>query len=67
MTEKTNINLNFSWFGALGLVLIILKLCGVIDWRWLWVLAPIWIPALVVGGIIAVLLIVKAVLNKRGW
>ena len=27
---------------ALGLLLIALKLCGVITWRWLWVLAPLW-------------------------
>lgn len=28
----------------LGIVFIILKLCGVINWSWLWVLAPFWIP-----------------------
>jgi hypothetical protein len=30
-----------------------MKLTGVIDWSWLWVLSPIWIP----GGIAAILLI----------
>lgn len=28
----------------LGIAFIILKLCGVIQWSWLWVLAPFWIP-----------------------
>ena len=23
---------------------IVLKLCGVITWSWLWVLSPLWIP-----------------------
>lgn len=23
---------------------IVLKLCGVIDWSWLWVFSPIWLP-----------------------
>lgn len=41
--------------GLLALVFIVLKLTGVIEWSWVWVLAPIWIPALI--GI-AILLIV---------
>ncbi|HVS35775.1 MAG TPA: hypothetical protein VMS17_09345 [Gemmataceae bacterium] len=35
--------------GALGVAFVVLKLCGVIDWSWLWVLAPFWIPPMVVG------------------
>ena len=30
--------------GLLAIVFIVLKLCGVIAWSWVWVLAPIWIP-----------------------
>ena len=30
----------------LGVAFIILKLVGVIEWSWVWVLAPIWIYAL---------------------
>ncbi len=30
--------------GLLGVVFIVLKLCAVIDWSWLWVLSPFWIP-----------------------
>lgn len=36
-----------SFFGALTLIFITLKLCGVIDWWWIWVLAPTWIPMLI--------------------
>lgn len=28
---------------VLLVVFIVLKLCGVITWSWLWVLSPIWI------------------------
>lgn len=45
--------------GTLGIVFIVLKLCGVIDWSWVWVLSPIWISAIV----IAVLLIVYVALK----
>ena len=29
-------------------VFIVLKLCGVIDWPWLWVLSPVWVSLLIV-------------------
>lgn len=32
---------------------VVLKLCGVIDWSWWWVLSPLWIP---LGFVILVLL-----------
>ena len=32
----------------LGIVFIVLKLCGVIEWSWVWVLAPFWIGAIIV-------------------
>ena len=44
------------FFATLIVLFIALKLTGVIDWSWLWVLAPIWIP----GGF--VLLIIGAVI-----
>ena len=50
--------------GALTIAFIVLKLCGVISWSWVWVLSPIWITALIVGAIFLVILllvIVKAI------
>ena len=31
----------------LGVAFIVLKLCKVIDWSWWWVLAPFWIPVII--------------------
>ena len=31
---------------VLLVVFIVLKLCGVITWSWLWVLSPLWIAIL---------------------
>lgn len=33
-----------SFAALLGTVFIVLKLCKVITWSWLWVTAPFWIP-----------------------
>ena len=32
--------------GLLTIVFIILKLCGIIEWSWWWVLSPLWISAI---------------------
>lgn len=43
--------------GLLAIAFIILKLCGVIKWSWLWVLSPIWIPAIIVTVIVLIIMI----------
>lgn len=51
-------------FEMLAILFLTLKLCKVIDWQWVWVLSPIWIP-------IAIMLISLAVcgciLLKDKW
>lgn len=43
MTEKNTSTGGITFMGALALLLIALKLLGIIEWSWLWVLAPIWL------------------------
>lgn len=42
--------------GLLQLAFIVLKLCGVINWSWFWVLAPFWgtLTLLVLGVLIGI-------------
>jgi hypothetical protein len=40
--------------GLLTIVFITLKLIGVINWPWIWVLSPIWISLLVVFVILVI-------------
>lgn len=43
----------------LFIIFLVLKLCGVIDWSWWWVTAPIWIPivlAIIVTLVVALIL-----------
>ena len=35
--------------GNFGIVFIILKLIGVVNWSWVWVLSPIWIPLIILS------------------
>jgi hypothetical protein len=51
-TEQSTGGIGFT--GLLALVFITLKLTGHIAWSWWWVLAPLWIPALLALAFIAV-------------
>lgn len=50
-TIVNNSRVGFPVFAILGLIFVTLKLTGVINWSWLWVLSPFWIPFALVGAI----------------
>lgn len=57
-----------SFAGLLAIVFIVLKLCGVISWSWLWVLSPIWISfglALILFAIVGTLLLIEIIADKN--
>jgi len=65
MIESSNVtvgNSGVGFFGALTLIFITLKLIDKIDWNWIWVLSPLWIPTCVVLFGILVVLIIAGVL-----
>jgi len=47
-TNNTSSGAGTGFSGLLAIVFIVLKLLGVINWSWWWVLAPIWIPLVIV-------------------
>lgn len=60
MKEKqTTVNGGIGFTGLLTIAFIVLKLLGIITWSWVWVFAPIWIDAILVIILLAVLLIVN--------
>ena len=49
-----------SLLPTLLLVLFVgLKLAGVIDWSWWWVMAPLWIPALIAVAAVSCLAFIR--------
>ena len=40
--HKVTLKIGCSWTTILQIVFIVLKLCKVINWKWIWVLAPTW-------------------------
>ena len=53
---------------VLTIVFIVLKICGVIYWDWIWVLSPLWISAAIKLAIIAILLLIAFIGDLlEGW
>lgn len=63
--KKVSVNISGSFTGLLTIAFIILKLCGVINWSWIWVLAPLWISMAIVVGL-ALIALVVALVCKEG-
>lgn len=54
-----------GFIGLLTIVFITLKLCGIISWSWVWVLAPIWITLAVTILIVIAIAIITAIITWR--
>ena len=52
--NKSTTSPGIGFFGLLAILFIALKLIGVITWSWLWVLAPIWIPFVIIVFIFSI-------------
>ena len=62
--NKTTVNGGIGFTGLLQVAFIVLKLIGVINWSWVWVLSPTWISIILVVLVIMVAIIVTRWLNK---
>jgi len=61
--QTTTVKGGIGFSGLLTIAFIILKLCGVIDWSWLWVLSPLWIGAAAIIGLIVVIWFIALIIN----
>ena len=43
--------------GLLTIAFVVLKLLGVINWSWIWVLSPLWISFIIIAVILIILFI----------
>ena len=57
MNKNNNQITGVGFCGLLTLAFIILKILGIINWSWGWILAPLWIPLSIFILIIVVIFI----------
>lgn len=62
MKKNTSINVDLTWSTVLAIVFLVLKLTDVIDWSWVWILSPMWIPMFLWS---VILFIFRMFLDKR--
>ena len=55
---------SLSLSGVLLVVFIVLKLCKVITWSWVWVLSPLWI-SLIIWGVILLIWVITLLIIKK--
>lgn len=55
---------SISFGGLLAILFIGLKLGGVINWSWWWVLSPLWIPFVIVFAIAFIALVIWAIAKR---
>jgi hypothetical protein len=53
--------------GVLTIVFVVLKLVGVINWSWLWVLCPLWIDILLTVIVSVIITIIDNKTRKKTW
>lgn len=63
MDSKQTSSGGIGFAGLLTIAFIVLKLCKVINWSWVWVLSPLWISFGLVVAILIVALIIAAIFN----
>ena len=62
MSKKSSGNFATSVPFILFIVFLVLKLCKVISWSWLWVFCPLWISAII--GVVALIILCIIALNE---
>ncbi len=63
MSESNSLS-GVGVFGLLGITLVVLKLCDVIDWSWWWVTAPFW-GSVCLGVLVFLIGLIFITLNER--
>ena len=61
MNKRSGTSGGIGFTGLLTIAFIILKLCGVINWSWIWVLSPIWIAFVLTFVIVFIALVIMKI------
>ena len=57
--KNNNTNNGIGFIGLLTIAFIVLKLCKIIKWSWVWVLCPIWLYILVMFVALLIFVLIK--------
>ena len=61
--SSCTISLGGGFTGTLTIAFIVLKLIGVINWSWIWVLSPLWISFSLTVFILLIIIIIGVIIS----
>lgn len=64
MENKNTTVKTVGFSGLLTIAFIVLKLCGVIAWSWLWVLSPLWIGFLLKLVVVLIVAVIAVIADR---
>ena len=67
MSDNKSSGTGLGFAGALTIAFVVLKLCGVIDWSWWWIVSPIWISMIIIVAIVFALMFGVYFEEKKKW
>ena len=65
METTKNVKVSYSLSTPIFLIFLILKLTGIINWSWFWVLSPLWIPLAMVIVVFVFLVLIAYLASKN--
>lgn len=60
-------NSDNSLLSVMTLIFVVLKLKKKIDWPWVWVLSPIWIPLIIAGGLVSAAFTIGEIQKRKRY
>jgi len=64
MEPTKNVKVSYSITMPLFLIFLVLKLTGIINWSWLWVTSPLWLPMLFVIAVLVFVVLIAYLAKK---
>lgn len=61
--SKSNSSSGLGVFSVLGIIFVVLKLVGVIDWSWWWVTLPFWGGLALILSVVIIYMLVLGVIQ----
>lgn len=65
MDKNKSTSTGIGFTGLLTIAFIVLKLCHIINWSWVWVLSPIWISLGLGIIVLLVIIVIDDVIKTR--
>ena len=65
METTKSVKKSYSLSTPIFLVFLILKLTGVVNWSWLWVLSPLWIPLVMMILVLGFIVLIAYLASKK--